>query len=102
MRDRMVGGPSTDQFDENEERRSRSAPRPDRDRRKNNKEDDELKRAIEESKRLADDQAHKDALNAEELDLAKAIKLSEEEEEKRKLSVADSNAQSLFDETNPQ
>jgi epsin len=109
MRDRMVGGPSKEEWErdnENEGRRSRSVPatndRGDRGDRRRNKEEDDLKRAIEESKRLADEQARKDEMSAEERDLAKAIKLSEEEEEKRKLSVADSNAQSLFDDTNPQ
>ena len=108
MRDRMVGGPSRDEFgDENEGRRIRSAPPPNSDRadrpdRRRNKEEEDLKRAIEESKRLADEKTRNDEMSAEERDLAKAIKLSEEEEEKRKLSMADSNAQSLFDDSNPQ
>lgn len=101
MRDRMVGGPSRDEAgDENESRRNRN-PNQDRDRRKN-REDEELRRAIEESKKMAEDQALNDALSAEDRDLQKAIKLSEEEEEKRKLSVADTNAESLFDDSNQQ
>ena len=39
-------------------------------------------------------------LTAEERDLLTAIKLSEEEEQKRNKSVEDSNARSLFDEQN--
>lgn len=55
--------------------------------------DDELRRAIEESKRtLAVEQAR----GAEDADIARAIKLSEEEEARRKASLTDSG--SLFDE----
>lgn len=55
--------------------------------------DDELRRAIEESKRtLAAEQAR----GVEDADLARAIKLSEEEEARRKAAVTDSG--SLFDE----
>lgn len=56
----------------------------------------ELRKAIEESKRsLAREQ-----LSAEEADLQKAIKLSEEEEARRTKAVEDSNASSLFDDNN--
>jgi epsin len=55
-------------------------------------EDDELKRAIEESKRSA-------ALNStEDRDLQQAIRRSEEEENKRMKAVEDANAASLFDD----
>lgn len=93
MRERMIGGSNgmdNDFEDENAVRRSR--PTPDR---KNNREDDELRRAIEESKRsLADEQAK----TKEEEDIQRAIKLSEEEEAKRKKSVEEQNARSLFDD----
>ena len=58
----------------------------------------DLKRAIEESKRsLADEQTRA----AEERDLQRAIKLSEEEEARRNKSVEDSNSRSLFDDSQP-
>ena len=94
MRDRMLGQtgndddndepltePITPRGDENNARRTRGAG------------DDELRRAIEESKRsLAAEQAR----GAEDADLARAIRLSEEEEARRKSTVTDSG--SLFDE----
>ena len=64
-----------------------------------NREDDEMKRAIEASKRsLAEEQARIGAMTAEERDLQAAIKLSEEEEAKRKKSLEDANQRSLFDD----
>jgi len=120
MRDRMVGKPNgaDDDFEnENVRRRSRSAPAGEaggsgRKRR----DEDELKRAIEASKRsLADEQARMGEMTAEyvlahidlfkhlifvsrERDLAAALRLSKEEEERRQKSIDDSNARSLFDE----
>lgn len=68
--------------DENRARRTRGA-----------RGEDELRRAIEESKRsLAAEQAR----GAEDADLARALKLSEEEEARRKATLTDSG--SLFDE----
>ena len=91
MRDRMLGQAGNDddndepivpRGDENNARRARAALG-----------DDELRRAIEESKRtLAAEQAR----GVEDADLAKAIKLSEEEEARRKATLTDSG--SLFDE----
>ncbi|KAH9007855.1 ENTH-domain-containing protein [Lactarius deliciosus] len=90
MRDRMLGEPEQEEGsneppvprgDENHARRARGAG------------DDELRRAIEESKRtLAAEQAR----GVEDADLARAIKLSEEEEARRKATITDSG--SLFDE----
>ncbi len=105
MRDRMVGGSRGGEGEEEEEvenentrRRSRSLParRPARA-----GDDDELKRAIEESKRsLAEEQAKKGTLTAEERDLQQAIKLSEEEERKRNEAIDKSNQNALFDDQN--
>lgn len=100
MRDRMIRGGGAGEDDEapeneNDHRRSRSAPprRP--------KDDDELKRAIEESKRsLAEEQAKQGRLTAEERDLQEAIRLSEEDEKKRNKAIEDSNQSSLFDDQN--
>ncbi|KAJ7668999.1 hypothetical protein B0H17DRAFT_1018243 [Mycena rosella] len=58
--------------------------------------EDEMRRAIEESKRSL----RQDQLTAEEKDLAQAIKLSEEEEARRRRGVEESNANALFDEHN--
>ena len=59
------------------------------------RDDDELRRAIEASKQsLAEEQAR----HTEESDLQRAIRLSEEEEAKRNKAVEDSNAASLFDD----
>lgn len=98
MRDRMTRGAGDDSFeDENRQRRSGSSnpgtnglagKRPNRD-------EDELRKAIEESKKsLAQER-----VTAEQRDLEKAIRMSQEEEEQRKKQVADSNASSLFDDT---
>lgn len=103
MRDRMVRGGSgmyDEPEDENAQRRSGHAPPsgPPLPRR-SNREDDELSRAIEASKKsLAEEQAKNGVLSAEEQDLMKAIKLSEEEEAKRTKQLDDANAKSLFDD----
>jgi epsin len=97
MRERMIRGSTSDEQqdfpdvdDEHDRRKNRSnGKRPVRDR-----DDEELQRAIEESKR-AQVQA-----SAEERDLQQAIKLSEEEEAKRHKAVQDSNAAALFDDQN--
>ncbi|KAF8646005.1 hypothetical protein AX16_007431 [Volvariella volvacea WC 439] len=108
MRDRMIRGASNGDVDddglglgagdENFHRRQPgvgSSPRDKRNNRGRDGEEDELKRAIEESKRtLAQEQQ-----NAEERDLAEAIRQSEEEERKRHKAVDDTNASSLFDDT---
>jgi epsin len=62
---------------------------------RSNKDDDELKRAIEASKRSFSQETAK---QAEEKDLAAAIKLSQEEEEARRRAAEDANARSLFDD----
>ncbi|KAF8736955.1 hypothetical protein AX14_013688 [Amanita brunnescens Koide BX004] len=105
MRDRMIrgvdGAPDNDfgYEDENVQRRNgngntgssarpgRTAPR----------DDEDLQRAIEESKKL---HAVDELREAEERDLQRAIKLSEEEEKRRREAVDNSNAASLFDEQN--
>ncbi|KAH7917844.1 ENTH-domain-containing protein [Leucogyrophana mollusca] len=102
MRDRMIRGHAPGEGDVDDDPRyapppgappaRRGARGPDRD-------EDELRRAIEESKRsLAEEQRKAGALTAEEQDLQKAIRLSEEEEARRNKAVEDSNAASLFDD----
>ncbi|KAK2465015.1 hypothetical protein APHAL10511_003091 [Amanita phalloides] len=102
MRDRMVRGGAEIGLDNGHE--DENAPRqngfsnPQASRRVN-RDDDELQRAIEESKKS---HAADELRVAEERDLQRAIQLSEEEENRRKEAVASSNATSLFDEQNEQ
>ena len=95
MRDRMIRGhPSMDGEEEGGGIASQ-APAPERRSRPPERDDDELRRAIEASKQsLAEEQARQ----TEETDLQRAIRLSEEEEAKRNKAVEDSNASSLFDD----
>lgn len=98
MRDRMIraGGASPVDDDESNSRRRRGPPPNGRGK---DRDEDELRRAIEESKRsLAEEQAKQGALSTEERDLQQAIKLSEEEEARRRNAVDDSNASALFDD----
>lgn len=95
MRDRMVRGaeggvgPEDEPMDENAQRRQLAGKRPNRD-------EDELRKAIEESKKsLALERQ-----NAEDRELQEALKLSREEDEKRKHALEDSNATALFDDSN--
>ncbi|KAI0370126.1 ENTH-domain-containing protein [Pilatotrama ljubarskyi] len=99
MRDRMLGRPRSsadtddDDDDDDENARRRRAPRP-----QTADEDEELRRAIEESKRTA----AQERATAEDKDLERAIRLSQEEEEKRRQALLEANAASLFDDTNQQ
>lgn len=96
MRDRMTSRSpvdDTDLGDENERRRSRS-----RQNARGDNPDDELRKAIEESKRTA--AAESGGLTAEERDLQEALRLSREEEEKRKKAAQDSTESALFDDNN--
>ncbi|KAG5640493.1 hypothetical protein DXG03_008328 [Asterophora parasitica] len=100
MRDRMIrGGAAGYEEDENENRRKRTNDIPQTGQlagKRPNRDEEELKKAIEASRRsLAAEQQ-----SAEERDLQRAIKLSEEEEAKRKNLVEDSNASALFDDQN--
>lgn len=79
-------------------------PRRERRRRQGDDEDDtEYRLAIEASKAEAEDERRRRAKETEateeDEDLAKAIKLSREEEDLRKRELEQSNAQSLFDDT---
>ncbi|PPQ69921.1 hypothetical protein CVT26_013246 [Gymnopilus dilepis] len=98
MRDRMLrGARGSGEHDRDEnaarrgnrERSSLAGKRPNRD-------EDELRRAIEESKKSLE----RERLSAEDRDLQEALRLSKEEEEKRKKALEDSNASALFDDTN--
>ena len=98
MRDRMVRGRGEGQ-DENENDRRRSRSVPDRRRNGANREDDELRRALEESKKTAAEEQARQRMTAEERDLQQAIRLSEEEEAKRAKAVQDANQSALFDDS---
>ena len=78
--------------------------RAERPRRRHDDEDDtEYRLAIEASKNEAEDERRRRAKAMEaaedDEDLARAIRLSKEEEELRKRELEESNAQSLFDDT---
>lgn len=97
MRDRMIKGAGGGEYDDEEEPDENSQRRGEPNGaagRKSNRDEDELKRAIEESKRSL----QKDRQTAEERDLQEALRLSKEEEEKRKHDVDNSNASALFDD----
>lgn len=103
MRDRMIrgGGTGLEDGDGDDNGSTRPRQRALNGTRGKDRDEDELRKAIEESKRsLAEEQAKKGALTAEERDLQQAIRLSEEEEAKRKNAVDDSNASALFDDQN--
>lgn len=102
MRDRMIKGSNGGYGEEGEEEDSGStshapplrAPPPRRNRGAD-RDEEELRKAIEASKKsLAEEQGRK----AEENDLATAIRLSEEEEAKRHKAIEDSNTTALFDD----
>jgi epsin len=102
MRDRMTTG--RDGFpdgeaddmgfrDENRQRRQVPPRQPNGD--------DELNRAIEESKRTAAAERSKNGhMTTEERDIAEALRLSKEEEEKRAKLTQDSTEAALFDDSN--
>jgi epsin len=99
MRDRMLGqdGQADDQdgdFDQQRQRQQQRTPARG-GQGGGGGDEDELRRAIEASKRsLAEEQAR----GAEERELAQAIKLSEEEETRRNKALQDTNDQALFDD----
>jgi epsin len=106
MRDRMIRGSGSgledgDNDGENAQTGSSRRPVNGPTRRGKDRDEEELRKAIEESKRsLAEEQAKKGAMTAEERDLQQALRLSEEEEAKRRSAVDDSNASALFDDHN--
>jgi epsin len=89
------GGPTSNNGEAN-----RGTPRKDRP---NEDEDLEYRLAIEASKTEAEEDAKRRAKvakdNDEDADLAKAIKLSKEEEDLRRKELEEANATSLFDDT---
>lgn len=94
MRDRMIRGrPSMEEEEEEFGQRSQAAPT--RSSRTADRDEEELRRAIEASKKS---HAEEQARQEEESDLQRAIRLSEEEEAKRNKAVEDSNASALFDD----
>lgn len=101
MRDRMSGstsGPSGGDYEDDEGRRRRRAEEERRQARKDN-EDEELRKAIEESKRMAkeeQDRIRAEATNEDELQ--RALQLSREEEEKRIKELEAKNQNALFDD----
>ncbi|WWD02611.1 hypothetical protein V865_000651 [Kwoniella europaea PYCC6329] len=103
MRDRMLGNIENSGLrghDDYGEPRSpaRETPRPKPNRNRN--EDDDLQKAIEESKRMSEDEAkRRSQITKEEDDLRRALRLSEEDEEKRKKELDATNQNALFDDS---
>ncbi|WVR00026.1 hypothetical protein IAU59_007168 [Kwoniella sp. CBS 9459] len=103
MRDRMLGNIAESGLKGHEDygeprSPSREAPRPKPPRNRN--EDDDLQRAIEESKRMSEDEAkRRSQVTKEEDDLRRALRMSEEEEERRKRDLDSSNQNALFDDS---
>lgn len=95
MRDRMLRGVGSGDNDEDENFQRRDGSN-DRKSKKPNRDEDELKKAIEESKRSL----FKEQKDREDKEFEEALRLSKEEEEKRKKDVENSNASSLFDDAN--
>ena len=96
MRDRMTSRSPVEDGelgDENERRRSRS-----RQNARGNPTDDDLRKAIEESRKTA--AAETGHLTTEDRDLQEALRLSREEDEKRKKAAQDSTESALFDDNN--
>jgi len=101
MRDRIIRGHNSGNGEENEDSgpvRKIYAPPPGKPPRRSrgaDRDEEELRKAIEASKKsLAEEQGRV----TEERDLAAAIRLSEEEEARRRKAIEDSNAASLFDD----
>ncbi|RSH88772.1 hypothetical protein EHS25_003000 [Saitozyma podzolica] len=100
MRDRMLGNLADSGLrgDRDFGDRSEGASRPPPNRSRN--EDEDLRRAIEESKRMQEDEARRRSqISQEEDDLQRALRLSEEDEAKRKRDLESSNANALFDDS---
>ena len=107
MRDRMSGNPGRRRDDSDSEDEDRMRRRGDRDASRNARkqqetgEDDEMSRAIAESKRSAAKDAERARRSKQQNDdLEEAMRLSREEEERRKRMLAGNNG-SLFDPDNP-
>ncbi|KAH9849173.1 hypothetical protein C2E23DRAFT_737901 [Lenzites betulinus] len=102
MRDRMTRGRGEGGDDEDESTQRRSQSVPSRKRNGGTREEDDLRKALEESKRTAAEELARQRLTAEERDLQQAIKLSEEEEARRAKSVQDASQPGLFDDAQQQ
>lgn len=106
MRDRMTDGPPTSPTDgagagdyEDEEGRRRRRAEAERRRAGQNRENDELQRAIEESKRMARENEERiRAESKDEEELQRALALSREEEEQRIKELEKKNENALFDD----
>ncbi|SNX86079.1 related to ENT2 - clathrin binding protein, required for endocytosis [Melanopsichium pennsylvanicum] len=95
MRDRMSNGPDDDD-DASQRRRAER----ERNRRQPGNEDDELRRAIEESKRMAREEQNRIRAEAkDEEELQRALALSKKEEEERIKALEEANKNALFDDS---
>ncbi|UOH82535.1 hypothetical protein LQV05_005242 [Cryptococcus neoformans] len=107
MRDRMLGTIEAsglrgdrDYGEPRSPARQNESPRPSTRPNRSRDEEDDLRKAIEESKRMSEDEARRRSmLTQEENDLQRAIRLSEEEEAKRKREQENATQNALFDDS---
>ncbi|OWZ71104.1 hypothetical protein AYX14_03463 [Cryptococcus neoformans] len=107
MRDRMLGTIEAsglrgdrDYGEPRSPARQNESPRPSTRPNRSRDEEDDLRKAIEESKRMSEDEARRRSmLTQEEDDLQRAIRLSEEEEAKRKREQENATQNALFDDS---
>jgi epsin len=99
MRDRMLGNLATSglqgdrDFGDRHDTPNRPPPR-------RGNEDDDLQKAIAESMRMQEEEAkRRSQVTQEEDDLQRALRLSEEEEAKRKRDLESANQNALFDDS---
>jgi len=101
MRDRMLGNLATSGLQGDTDYGDRRSPPPQssRPRRNNQNEDDDLQKAIAESMRMQEEEAkRRSQVTQEEDDFRRALRLSEEDEAKRKREREEANQNALFDD----
>ncbi len=96
MRDRMMGRSRNSNDTDSDDERPRRRPLPNGLDKVAGEEDEDLRRAIEESRKSAAVLRK----TAEDEDLERAIRLSQEDEERRRRLVEEANAAALFDDSN--
>ncbi|RDX44272.1 ENTH-domain-containing protein [Lentinus brumalis] len=96
MRDRMMGRSRNSNDTDSDDERPRRRPLPNGLDKVAGEEDEDLRRAFEESRKSAAVLRK----TAEDEDLERAIRLSQEDEERRRRLVEEANAAALFDDSN--
>jgi epsin len=102
MRDRMLGNLATSGLQGDRDYGDRRSPPPQSSRppKRSGNEDDDLQKAIAESMRMQEEEAkRRSQVTQEEDDLQRALRLSEDEEAKRKRELEQANQTALFDDS---